>query len=264
MMSDRSSFLRRLMRLLFVVNPAACWLFLREGRGIAFAYLHQIWSLYLWRKTLPLRATVPPLVPKVPVEVVFPCIDLTQVELLYPLPRPGGMRIEELVILVGIVRYLQPKRLVEIGTAEGRTTLNLALHSPPDAEILTIDLPPEAPPSRFESGCDYRQMGISEPGNLFHHHPLADKIRLVLADSTRFDWSPYQQSVDFIFIDGAHDYQSVRKDTENALRIVRPNGVILWHDYTIVQGVTVWLNELCQHLPVVWLEGTTLVCLRVE
>ncbi len=91
---------------------------------------------------------------------------------------------------------------------------------------------------------------------------MAAKIRLVLADSTKFDWSPYERSVDFVFIDGAHDYESVRKDTENALRIVREGGIILWHDYSISKGVTLCLNELRQRLPVVWIQGTTLACYR--
>ncbi|MFA0753532.1 MAG: hypothetical protein IMHGJWDQ_001308 [Candidatus Fervidibacter sp.] len=256
------SFLRRLSRLLFVTNPAAFWLLLREGKEMAISYLYQVWTIYLWRKFLYMREDVPCLLPEGTVSEMFPDVDLTQVTLLFPLPRPGGVQTHELALLVAIVRTLQPKRLVEIGTAEGRTTINLALHSPPDAEIITLDLPPDAPGSSPESGADYRQMGIPEPGVLFRNHPLAAKIRLLLADSTKFDWSPYERSVDFVFIDGAHDYESVRKDTENALRIVREGGIILWHDYSIFKGVTLCLNELRQRLPVVWIQGTTLACYR--
>ena len=60
-------------------------------------------------------------------------------------------------------------------------------------------------------------------------------------------------------------YASVRRDTENALRVVRPGGVVLWHDYNVfsVLGVTRWLNELRMERPLVWLAGTTLACLRL-
>lgn len=67
--------------------------------------------------------------------------------------------------------------------------------------------------------------------------------------------------MDFVFVDGAHDYQSVRKDTENALRLLRPGGVILWHDYGVAEGVTLCLNELAKDLPLVWLKDTAFACL---
>jgi predicted O-methyltransferase YrrM len=88
------------------------------------------------------------LLPEIPIEMLYPSIDLSQIELLYPLPRAGGVRVDELVIISAIVRHLKPKRLVEIGTAEGRTTLNLALHSPQDSEVITLDLPPDASPAK--------------------------------------------------------------------------------------------------------------------
>jgi predicted O-methyltransferase YrrM len=254
------AWLRRGVKSLFVVNLATLWLFLREGKKRAVGYMRQVLTLYLHRAFSHLP-TIPPLLPSVAVTERFPGIDLSQVELLFPLPRPGGVSVEELIILACLVRHLKPKRLVEIGTAEGRTTLNLALHSPPDAEVITFDLPPtHLGATVTESGLNYRQMGISEPGCLFREHPLSAKIRLILADSTQFDWSPFERSVDFVFIDGAHDYESVRKDSQNALRIVRPGGVILWHDYGVMDGVTLCLNEQAEQLPIVWLKGTTLAC----
>ena len=35
---------------------------------------------------------------------------------------------------------------------------------------------------------------------------------------------------DVVFIDGAHDYESVRHDTREALRLVAPGGTVAWHD----------------------------------
>lgn len=125
------NWLQRGVKSLFVFNLATLWLFLLEGKKMAVAYMRQTWTLYLYRAFLPLRTTAPPLLPSVAVTERLLGIDLSQVELFFPLTRPGGVSIEELVVLACLVRHLQPKRLVEIGTAEGRTTLNLALHSPP-------------------------------------------------------------------------------------------------------------------------------------
>jgi predicted O-methyltransferase YrrM len=198
------------------------------------------------------------------VETAFPGLDHTRIELLHALGRPGGVRPDELVILSALVRHLQPRRLVEIGTAEGRTTLNLVHHAPADAEVITLDLPPSAPDATLESGKDYRQMGIESPGSLIRDHPLATRIRPILADSTRFDWGPYARSVDFAFIDGDHSYEGVRQDSENLLGAMRDGGVLLWHDYGVADGVTRHLNELARQWPVVVLAGTSLACLRLE
>ena len=197
---------RRFARLLLVLNLGACWLRLRRGPRTALAYLHHIWHWYLWPDGLRMVASEPCLLPEVEVEAVVPGVDLQRAELLCPLAGPGGVRPEELVIINALVRHQRPRRLVEIGTAEGRTTLNLAFHAPEGAEVITLDLPPEAPQATHESGPDYRQWGMAEPGRLFLDHPLAARIRRVSADSSTFDWSPYFRSVDFLFIDGGHDY----------------------------------------------------------
>lgn len=246
---------RRLGRFLWVMNPAAAWLFLREGRRRALAYLQHSLMLYDTRDALLFRSLEPLWVPKVAVEKAFPGLSLERIEVFHPLPRLGGVSMEELVILCALVRHLRPRRILEVGVAEGRTTLNLAFHSPPEAEIVGLDLPPEAPPAVEEQGADYRQMGLARPGLLLEGHPWAAKVRLVLADSTRIDWRESFGAFDFIFIDGAHDYASVRRDSENALRTIAPGGVIVWHDYGRAQGVTRCLNELHRSYPLVWLGG---------
>jgi len=34
-----------------------------------------------------------------------------------------------------------------------------------------------------------------------------------------------------VFVDAGHTYRYVKSDTEKALKMLRPGGVILWHDY---------------------------------
>lgn len=251
-------------KFLFVVNLASLWVLVSEGAKAAHRFLRLLWVTYLWRRTVA-RSLLPDLkLPEVSLNELFPNAESVSINLQYALHRAGSLSTEELAVLAIIVRSLQPKRIVEIGTAEGRTTLNLALNSPPDSEVITFDLPPElAGKSGKLSGPNYKQMSIDEPGSLFRDHPAASKIKLVLADSTEFDWTPYEGSVDLFFVDGAHDYESVCKDTENALRVVRPGGVIVWHDYGVWEGVTRCLDELREKLPVVLLKGTTLACLKV-
>jgi hypothetical protein len=39
--------------------------------------------------------------------------------------------------------------------------------------------------------------------------------------------------VDLVFVDGAHDYETVKKDTETAFSLVSENGCILWDDVDV-------------------------------
>ncbi len=256
--------LRIFGRFLFVVNLASLWVFVREGMKASRDYLRLVWNAYLWRRSLLRLPSFKLNLPEVSLNAISAEAESALIKLQYAFYRPGSLPIEELAILAAIVRSLQPKRIVEIGTAEGRTTLNLALNSPPDAEVITFDLPRELTGRHQKhSGPNYRQMGIDEPGVLFRNHLIASKIKLVLADSKKFDWTLYERSVDFVFIDGAHDYGSVWEDTKNALRIIRPGGIIVWHDYGVWEGVTRCLDELREYFPVVLLKDTTLACLRV-
>jgi len=52
---------------------------------------------------------------------------------------------------------------------------------------------------------------------------------------------------DFIFIDGDHSYNGAKKDFENALKVLAPNGVIAFHDSNVhEEGMGVWklMDEL--------------------
>jgi predicted O-methyltransferase YrrM len=44
-------------------------------------------------------------------------------------------------------------------------------------------------------------------------------------------------SLDFVFIDGSHDYDSVCKDIDAWLPKVKPNGILAGHDYRYYEGV---------------------------
>ena len=83
-------------------------------------------------------------------------------------------------------------------------------------------------------------------------------------DSATFDWSPHAGRAGIVFVDGSHAYDYARKDSETALRLVRPGGVVLWHDYGVWSGVTQALEELeaARGLGLVNIAGTSLVFWR--
>ena len=67
-----------------------------------------------------------------------------------------------------------------------------------------------------------------------------------------------------MFVDGSHAYDYVRKDTDTAMRLVRPGGVVLWHDYGVWPGVMQALEELeaARRLGLVNIKGTSSVFWR--
>jgi hypothetical protein len=60
---------------------------------------------------------------------------------------------------------------------------------------------------------------------------VAYKIHQLFGDSLTFDFSPYFSQADLVFVDGGHRYEVVSSDSANALRLVRPGGVVVWHDF---------------------------------
>ena len=152
----------------------------------------------------------------------------------------------ELKVISNLVKKWDPRRIFEIGTFQGRTTLNMAMNSNEDTEIITLDLPAnQLSSTQMEIEAEevmYVDKQVS--GERFINHPLKRKIKQVFGDSATFDFSPYKNSVDFAFIDGSHAYDYVLNDSEKVLSIMRPGGIILWHDYTNWDGVRAAMNKL--------------------
>lgn len=103
---------------------------------------------------------------------------------------------------------------VNIGACFGTSTLAI-LESRPDAFVFSIDIMP-CPLERqhhdragIQPGRCVRVLGPSQDAG---HH-----------------WPPH--SVDFVFVDGAHDYDGVRDDILYWVPAVKPGGIIAFHDY---------------------------------
>jgi predicted O-methyltransferase YrrM len=154
------------------------------------------------------------------------------------------------MILAHVVNFLKPKRVVEFGTAEGRTALNIALHLPEDGEVVTLDFPPIP--------------GQNEVGFYYWDQPLKSKIKQIFDGVDTWDSTPYHASAEIVFCDACDQPLGLAAETAQAFKVVKPGGVIFRHDYSSAQGPTHFWNALAKELPVKHLEGTTLLCLRVQ
>jgi predicted O-methyltransferase YrrM len=143
--------------------------------------------------------------------------------------------LDELAYLAITTAAKAPKTIFEIGTFRGRTALNFALNSPENCIVYTLDLPSNEKNNAVSHASKDDKMIIkkSDPEIDYKGKDVEYKIKQIYADSTEFDFSPYYKTMDIVFIDGAHHYNAVKKDTENALRMVNHDGIIIWHDFAI-------------------------------
>jgi predicted O-methyltransferase YrrM len=133
----------------------------------------------------------------------------------------------EIARLAGIVKDKASGTILEIGTAGGGT-LALFCHAAPDgAHLISIDLP-------------YGMFGGGYP---IWKRPFykafarsGQKLRLIREDShspetlLKVEKILSGSPVDFLFIDGDHTYEGVKRDFEIYSRLVQKGGVIAMHD----------------------------------
>jgi len=60
----------------------------------------------------------------------------------------------------------------------------------------------------------------------------AEKVEFVVGDSVDWMRAMPDDSLDWIYLDARHDYESVMAEIHEARRIVKPGGIIAGHDYT--------------------------------
>jgi len=139
-------------------------------------------------------------------------------------PRQNPLEIEE---LYRTVCALQPKQVLEVGTARGGTLYLWAQAAADNAIIVSVDLPDGDFGGAYpvEKVPFYREFARS--GQVLHllrkdsHDPKTiNEVREL------FVVGP----LDFAFIDGDHTYEGVKADFENFGPLVRPGGLIAFHD----------------------------------
>lgn len=177
----------------------------------------------------------------------------------------GGLTLLETSILIAAAQIVVATRVFEIGTFLGTTTLNLALNVPSDGVVFTLDLDAEDAANMHQHASDapLTELHLHHARSLdFIGSPVENKVRTLTGDSTKFDFSPWHNSIDLVFIDGGHDYTTVKSDTENAFAMARKDApsCVMWHDYgnSDYGELTGYLNELSQRHRIVHIQDTML------
>jgi predicted O-methyltransferase YrrM len=186
--------------------------------------------------------------PREPVERVFGNASVESLHILNPGRRDQDTSVTlfELSCILMAMRSVDARRVLEIGTFDGNTTLNIAANLPAGGEVTTIDLPIEAPSELALALEKPRERNITDRsilGEQFRGRQCPGRIRQVLGDSAKLDFAALGKGFDLAFIDGCHAYNYVKSDTEKVLSVMRPGGVILWHDYAMMESVSRAVDE---------------------
>lgn len=176
----------------------------------------------------------------------------------------GEVSPTELDLLCRISKYLNPSTIFEIGTFTGNTTFHLALNTDSGCRIYTLDLPwGQMDQTKFSVTGQEDHIRKEVIGERFLDHPVRRKIEILLGDSATFDFSRYSGLIDMIFVDGSHTYDYIASDTANALTMLSPTGVILFHDFLnhYHEDVTRFLYRFAMEQKVYHIRGTTMALL---
>ena len=191
----------------------------------------------------------------------------SEVRFLSGYETPGGVSDRETWILCVLAR--EARRIFEFGTGTGKTAYLLALNAPPDAEIYTLALPRDEIPEGVGGDAPEAIAAAADESrnHAFYYEgtEVEPRIHQLLADSKAFDETPHADSFDLVFVDGAHARSFVESDSVKALRMVRPGGYVLWHDYRgpkRARGVFEALNALASDIELVHIAATSLVLHR--
>ena len=160
----------------------------------------------------------------------------SKINLLEVVDKAGGLTFQELVSILGICSIFSSGKVLEIGSFRGRTALNI-IYNFPNIKLYTFDLP--------ENFTDQKNLKYklieSDKFQAFHkeknelkkkYNYFFSKINSIEGDSATYDFSNFDNFFDIIIIDGSHKYENVVIDSENAIKMIKKDGFIIWHDYS--------------------------------
>jgi predicted O-methyltransferase YrrM len=198
---------------------------------------------------------------------IFPAnLEKGKIQLENFLGHWGNVSIEELCKICLIVNYIKPECILELGTYNGMTTLQMALNAPASCITYTLDLPEAIANTLQLSELDmlvarhFKKKFGTTTGSYFKGRSDVN-IKQLLGNSATFDYSVIPKQPNLIFVDAAHDYQNKKIDSENAFKLIAENGVIIWHDFTSPANpdVTKYLADISTQYPLFHLRNTMLV-----
>jgi predicted O-methyltransferase YrrM len=174
-------------------------------------YRSLVWKIQLWRFVLATRNIV----------ALEDALEFAFSNRFNALIAPNQIRCE-IQALCEIVRQWNPRTVLEIGTERGGTFFLFSLIAAPDALLVSVDLPREDLKTwrKLCARLGMKGQTVSVIDGDSHAPLTAESVYRVLGG----------RKVDFLFIDGNHNYEDVRQDFENYVGFLNDPGLVAFHD----------------------------------
>lgn len=189
--------------------------------------------------------------PQVSVEELFSFTEHETILSLWAVPAVArSISLHEAVCLSALMKRANARRVFEFGTYRGVSTTQLVLNLPADGKVLTLDLPVTDLNTQFELDTlgEVEVVKDARKGELIPPH-LRSRIEFIALDSAKFDPGPYEGSMDLVFVDGAHTAEYVKNDSEKGWRMLRPGGILCWHDCRFNSPSVIKYLRSCSYHP---------------
>lgn len=154
---------------------------------------------------------------------------------------------QEILALLRLLAQRRPRTVVEIGTDTGGTLFLWTRVAAPDAVLVAVDNQPIGALGTWSAWTIVRRGFARARQRLVfliprdsHDLRTLEELRGVLGD----------RRIDFLFVDGDHEYEGVKRDFELYSPLVAPGGLIAFHDVneSIWPGVVrLWQELKPQH-----------------
>ena len=136
----------------------------------------------------------------------------------------------DIALLRALAKRYAVKDYFEIGTWRGESVANLAEVA---EHCVTFNLPK----NEIVNLTDNQQYADL---HCFFSKDLKN-VTQIFGNSMTFDFADHYGKYDMVFIDGDHHYDSVKKDTETAFKLLKDNrSIIVWHDYGLDPETIRW------------------------
>ncbi|MBX5463721.1 MAG: class I SAM-dependent methyltransferase [Steroidobacteraceae bacterium] len=166
----------------------------------------------------------------------------------------------EIEVLMHLIESVAASVVIEFGVNNGRTPAAVLRNVQSITNYVGIDVTRDY---RTIMPAQRKEIPI-KPGRLAAHDP---RFQLIVRRRGSFDLTPADlPQADVAFIDADHSRQGVMNDYSLARKVVRPGGIIVFHDDNCLPTVEVTqtLNDLCDEgREIVHVAGTWLAYERV-
>ena len=161
-------------------------------------------------------------------------------------------------LFLNIIQNKNPKSFLEIGVFHGVTARNVCelmfKNHGDDFNYTGIDIFDDSnnyknevvPSKTFNNPIKtfyFKYIKKQNPYSLIAVEDLLSKfkknIKLIEGDTNKIFHNINLKSIDFIFIDGGHDYKTVKNDLEQSYKIINKTGTILCDDWNLSQALGV-------------------------